>query len=98
MQHLRFLTRFDIQGTRMSCCYAPAASSSSAARAGSASSGVITGNCSSMGDLDCLPRFLEFDRSSVVPPPFDVAMSTSATGYYMKWVLLCLTCHDACSV
>jgi hypothetical protein len=37
-----------------------------------------------MDDVDCLPSFLEFDRSSVVPPPFDVATSTSGAGYYMK--------------
>lgn len=79
VQHLRFLTRFNIQGTRMSCCYTPAAGYSSAAASSS-----ITGNCSSISDAACLPSFLEFDQSTAVPPPLDTSASAGAAGYYMK--------------
>jgi hypothetical protein len=51
VQNLRYLTRFNIQNTRMFCCGGGQ-------------------RCMQPRDPACLPTFLTFEDSLVVPPPY----------------------------
>jgi hypothetical protein len=78
IKHLRFLQRFDMQNTRMSCCNGSSSSGSSS------STGTGTGSCANAADQACLPSFLAFDENSSVPPSLNPDSTGNGGGHFMK--------------